>query len=191
MVSESDEDDVSLFRKAMSDVNTEHQNYRQRRNNPIDNRPRPSVRLSRKAAVGKSPVAKTDAPENRVDETEDSDSAQFARSGLQKNIVRRLKRGQYKIESTLDLHGLRAFEAEDALDTFISDALSHRFTCVLIIHGKGLQSANKKGVLKQYTLKWLKQIAAVKAFCTAQPRHGGTGAVYVLLKTPAVTRLHS
>ncbi len=177
-----DEDEGSLFRKAMSDVNTQHKNYRKRRNNPVEDRPRPPVTPPRTHPAA-HPVERTGTSENIADQVASSESVQFARPGLQRNIIRRLKRGQYAVESTLDLHGLRRFEADDALDQFISEALQLGLTCVLIIHGKGYRSENRQGVLKQFTLEWLKEVAAVKAFCSAQPRHGGTGAVYVLLKT--------
>ncbi len=173
-----DEDEGSLFRKAMSDVSTQHKNYHQRRNNPVEDRPRPPV-----IAPRPPPVERTGTSENIVDQPQSPGSVQFARPGLQRNVIRRLKRGQYAVESTLDLHGLRRFEADDALDQFISEALQRGLTCVLIIHGKGYRSENRQSVLKQFTLEWLKEVTAVKAFCSAQPRHGGTGATYVLLKT--------
>ncbi len=177
-----DEDDGSLFRKAMSDLNARHKNYHPRRNNPVEDRPKPPVTPPRPRPDAQ-PVERTGTSENIVDQPQSPGSAQFARPGLQRNIIRKLKRGQYPVESTLDLHGLRRFEADDALDRFISDALRHGLTCVLIIHGKGHRSQGGQSVLKQFTLEWLKEVTAVKAFCSAQPRHGGAGAVYVLLKS--------
>ncbi len=177
-----DEDEGALFREAMSDVNTQHKNYRNRRNNPIEDRPRPPVIPPRTRPVA-HPVERTGTSENIAGQPQSSGSVQFARPGLQRNIIRKLKRGQYAVEDTLDLHGLRRFEADDALDQFISEALRHGLTCVLIIHGKGYRSQGGQSVLKQFTLEWLKEVTAVKAFCSAQPRHGGAGAVYVLLKS--------
>ena len=182
-----DEDDGSLFRRAMSDVNTQHKNYSKRRNNPAEDRPRPPVTPPRTRPAA-HPVERTGTSENIADQPQSPGSVQFARPGLQKNIIRRLKRGQYAVESILDLHGLRRFEADDALNQFISEALQRGLTCVLIIHGKGYRSQSGQSVLKQFTLEWLKEVAAVKAFCSAQPRHGGTGAVYVLLKTSSSQR---
>ena len=173
-----DKDEGSLFRKAMSDVNTQHRNYRKRRNNPVEDRPGPPATPPRTR-----PVERTGTPENIVDQPQSPVSVQFARPGLQRNVIRRLKRGQYAVEATLDLHGLRRFEADDALEQFISEALQRGLTCVSIIHGKGYRSENRQSVLKQFTLEWLKEVTAVKAFCSAQPKHGGAGATYVLLKT--------
>ena len=40
-------------------------------------------------------------------------------------------------------------------------------------------------MLKGYVNHWLKELDAVQAFHSAQPQHGGTGAVYVLLRKNA------
>ncbi len=190
----SDEDDRSLFRQAMSDVNTWHKNYRNRRNNPVEDRPKPPVTppRTRPGIPLTSPyrhlLERTATSGNIADQPQFSGSVQFARPGLQKNIIRKLKRGQYAVEDTLDLHGFRRFEADDALNQFISEALRHGMTCVLIIHGKGHGSQSGQSVLRQLTHEWLKEVTAVKAFCSAQPRHGGAGAVYVLLKSSSSQR---
>ncbi len=182
-----DEDDRSLFREAMSDINTQHKNYTGHRHNPRQERPRPPVTPLRPRPVTDS-VERTATSNNMVDSPQSSGSVQFARPGLQKNIIRRLKRGQYAVESMLDLHGLTRFEADESLEQFIAEALRHGLGCVLIIHGKGYRSKDGQSVLKQFTHQWLKEVAAVKAFCSAQPRHGGSGAVYVLLKTSSSQR---
>ena len=177
-----DEDDGSLFRRAMSDVNTQHKNYSKRRNNPAEDRPRPPITPPRTRPAA-HPVERTGTSENIADQPQSPGSVQFARPGLQRNIIRKLNRGQYTFESTLDLHGLTRFEADESLEQFIAESLRHSLSCVLIIHGKGYRSKDGQSVLKQFTHQWLKEVAAVKAFCSAQPRHGGSGAVYVLLKT--------
>ena len=89
-----DEDEGSLFRKAMSDVSTQHKNYHQRRNNPVEDRLKPPV-----IAPRPPPVERTGTSENIADQVDSSESVQFARPGLQRNIIRRLKRGQYAVES--------------------------------------------------------------------------------------------
>jgi DNA-nicking Smr family endonuclease len=66
---------------------------------------------------------------------------------------------------------------------FLSDAIQHgqRFVCV--IHGKGWQTGGKEGVLKSRVRHWLAQYSEVLAFCEAPQNAGGSGAVWVLLKT--------
>jgi DNA-nicking Smr family endonuclease len=54
---------------------------------------------------------------------------------------------------------------------------------VRIIHGKGYGSNNQGPIIKPLVNKWLQQRNEILAFCSARPNDGGTGAVYVLLKT--------
>ncbi|MDH5572217.1 MAG: Smr/MutS family endonuclease, partial [Gammaproteobacteria bacterium] len=60
---------------------------------------------------------------------------------------------------------------------------AHRIRCVRIIHGKGYGSVSQQPVLKQFVNYWLRQREDIMAFCSARQADGGTGAVYVLLKT--------
>ena len=50
------------------------------------------------------------------------------------------------------------------------------------MHGKGLRSGPAGPVLKNSVQHWLSQWDEVLAFVSAQPRDGGSGALYVLLK---------
>ena len=101
-------------------------------------------------------------------------------SGVQRKLVRQLKRGQIKIEEELDLHGMRVREAGVALDRFLSECSERGLRCVRIIHGKGLRSGGS--VLKENVDQWLRLRSDVVAFSSAPPNDGGTGAMYVLLK---------
>ncbi len=83
----------------------------------------------------------------------------------------------------MDLHGMRRSEAEAALECFIGDCLEDGLQTVLLVHGKGRRSEVKDGVLKPLTIQWLKQQPDILAFCEAQPRDGGRGALYVMLSS--------
>jgi DNA-nicking Smr family endonuclease len=106
----------------------------------------------------------------------------FARTGLQHKIVKKLKRGEVPIEARLDLHGQNIEEAGQSLDQFLEEAQAAGCRCVIIVHGKGHRSHEGKPVLKSQVNYWLRECPMVLAFSSAQPRDGGTGAVYVLLK---------
>lgn len=106
------------------------------------------------------------------------------RTGVQHTVMRKLRRGQYAIEAELDLHGYVVPKARAALDRFVRDARALGKRCVRIVHGKGKSSEGKMPVLKGKVNVWLRQKDEVLAFCSAIPRDGGTGAVYVLLKRP-------
>ncbi len=108
-----------------------------------------------------------------------------ASPGLDKRIALRLKRGQLKVEARIDLHGLTQSEAHAALNHFIADSYQAGRRCVLVITGKGSVRDPGGGVLRQMTPRWLNQAALrrkVLALEQAQARHGGGGALYVLLK---------
>lgn len=104
------------------------------------------------------------------------------RPGLQHSVIRKLRRGQYAMEMQLDLHGCTVPQARLRLDRFIKEARASGKRCVRVIHGKGRSSEGKLPVLKGKVNVWLRQKDEVMAFCTAIPRDGGAGAVYVLLK---------
>lgn len=96
----------------------------------------------------------------------------FGGKGLQK-----FKRGQFTINATLDLHGCTLESAEEALEDFLNECLEQQYRHLLIIHGKGTLA-----ILKNHVRRYLEDHPQVLAFCSAKPKDGGTGAVYVLLK---------
>jgi DNA-nicking Smr family endonuclease len=108
----------------------------------------------------------------------------YQRPGVQPSVVRRLRRGEYRVEREIDLHGLTVAEAKQALRQFLIDALSREVRCVRIVHGKGLRSGHRGPVLKAAVSAVLHRTGAVLAFVSARPADGGTGAVYVLLSPP-------
>ena len=111
------------------------------------------------------------------------DSLSYVQPGIQKQVFRKLKRGQYSIEAELDLHGLTRLEAQQQLSEFVIEAKEHGIRCVRIIHGKGYGSSNQGPVIKPLVNQWLRRRTEILAFCSARPADGGTGAVYVLLKS--------
>jgi DNA-nicking Smr family endonuclease len=105
-------------------------------------------------------------------------------AGVDKRLAERLKRGQLPLEGMLDLHGLTQEEAHRQLDGFLAHAAHGGRRCVLVITGKGVWRSDS-GILKEMVPRWLNEApnrARVLAIANAQPRHGGSGALYVLLK---------
>lgn len=115
-------------------------------------------------------------------EIETGEELSYARPGLQLTVWRKLRRGQYAIEAELDLHGRTVPEARELVHRFLRDSQARGKRCVRIIHGKGKSAEGKLPVLKGKVNGWLRQKDEVLAFCSARPQHGGTGAVYVLLR---------
>lgn len=105
--------------------------------------------------------------------------------GLDRRTLQRLNRGLLPIEATIDLHGLSRARAHDALVPFLAACQGRERTCVLVVTGHGRRGAEGAGVLRELVPRWLNEPALrprVLAFATAQPRHGGDGALYVLLR---------
>jgi DNA-nicking Smr family endonuclease len=105
--------------------------------------------------------------------------------GLDPAVMARLRGGFYSREKHLDLHGMNARQAGDALYAFIRDAYLRSLRCVMVVTGRGRNSPDGVGVLRGLLQDMLCRAPfkrVVLAFCTAGARDGGAGAVYVLLR---------
>ena len=102
--------------------------------------------------------------------------------GMQSRVLRRLRRGHYRVVAELDLHEMNATAATESIMSFITRSRDRGQLCVKIIHGKGLKSKHGGPVLKRLTDSLLRRRSEVLAFASATPIDGGTGAVYVLLR---------
>jgi DNA-nicking Smr family endonuclease len=108
--------------------------------------------------------------------------------GLDKATAERLRRGELPIEARLDLHGLTQVQAHESLQRFLATSQAQQRRCVLIITGKGFRAKDgqvQTGILRAAVPRWLNEApnrGRVLAFTPARDRHGGGGALYVLLK---------
>lgn len=108
---------------------------------------------------------------------------EFLRPGMPRMILHKLRRGQWQIQDTLDLHGFYSHVARRLLLGFLHDATGRRLRFVCVIHGKGWQTGGREGLLKSLVRHWLPQCSEVLAFCEAPQNAGGGGAVWIILKT--------
>ena len=115
----------------------------------------------------------------------------YVRRGLNPELLRKLRRGEWVVQGGLDLHQHTQEEARTALGEFLAAAMRQGWRCVRVIHGKGLSSPNREPVLKARVRKWLQLRDEVLAYCEPRPHAGGSGAVVVLLAGAAknTTRL--
>lgn len=108
-----------------------------------------------------------------------------AAPGVDKRTATKLRRGLMPIEATIDLHGLNRDDARGRLTGFLSGHHAAGRRCVLVITGKGLKDDWSPGVIRSAVPGWLNEAPLrelVLSFATAQPKDGGSGAIYVLLK---------
>lgn len=115
--------------------------------------------------------------------------------GLDKRTAERLRKGKMDIDGKLDLHGLTRAEAHRRLRSFITAQQIQGKRCVLVITGKGssrqktddapFMAPERTGILREAVPKWLTAPDLrhlVIDIRHAQPKHGGSGALYVLLR---------
>ena len=110
------------------------------------------------------------------------DELMWRRDGVQESQIRKLKLGQIPFEGSLDLHGMTVERARETLWAFIAEATKLEVRCVRVTHGKAARIDGRRPMIKSHVNTWLRQHQQVLGFASCQPRHGGTGAVYVVLK---------
>ena len=111
---------------------------------------------------------------------EGGEALKFLRSGYSPDLLRKLRRGHWRVEDALDLHGMNRAQAERAVSGFLDEADAGGLQCVCIVHGRAL---GREPVLKGMLEGWLTARGEVLAFSQAPAAHGGAGAVLVLLKS--------
>ena len=122
-----------------------------------------------------------------------SDHSPGRAPGIDRKTSLKLKKGKVEIDYKLDLHGLTQTEAKQALEQTILGAWKNKLRLILVITGKGLRQSKSNelsdngatGVLRRIVPRWLKEAPLsnfVLAFSSAQQTHGGSGALYVLLR---------
>ncbi len=172
-------DEVALFRAAVGDAR------------PIASQGRIEPSPVLPAAIPKSLLRDeqqvlTDSLSDHIawdDGVESGEELVFLRAGLRRDTLRKMRRGHWVLQAELDLHGMISTEARLAVAGFLAHCRKHDLRCVRIIHGKGLGSRNREGILRAKVKTWLMQRDEVLAFCQARAVDGGSGAVIVLLKS--------
>ena len=105
--------------------------------------------------------------------------------GFDRKLMQKIKKGQFPVQDYVDLHGLTKHEAEIKIRDFLIQSHRLGLRCVLVVHGRGLNSQDNIPVLKERLPVWLRRGPVKKivlAFSTARHYDGGTGAIYVLLR---------
>jgi DNA-nicking Smr family endonuclease len=105
---------------------------------------------------------------------------------------RRLRRGIVAPDMTIDLHGHTMIAAHGALEAGLASALSRQARVILLVTGRPPKDSTERidgrpvrGAIRASVGDWLAgsrysgQIAAVRS---AHPKHGGAGALYVILR---------
>ncbi len=151
--------------------------------------PKPKTRKPAAAAGPKKPAppapARQTPPPPRIPEL-----SHGAAPGVDRRTADSLRRGRMAIEARLDLHGMTQAEAHRRVHAFIERQQAAGRRCVLIVTGKGIwrgldSGEGGVGVLREAVPRWLNEPdlrPRVLSFTHAQPKDGGEGALYVLLR---------
>lgn len=163
-------EDAALFRAAIGEV------QRLEAQNRVTPQPQLRDPLLRPSATPSS------IPDTLSDFTAEPAPVEYLGNGLSRMTLRKLRRGAWPIQDSLDLHGCTSDAARKLLQEFLHEAAQRESRCVLVIHGKGLNSQGGEAVLRKLARHWLTQHPQVLAYCDAPAKDGGSGAVLVLLK---------
>lgn len=181
------DEEVSIFRQALKEAGV-----KQLSSNRADpgkpKKPDHEAKAERRAAATSASVTHdiSRTSDGRVEPVRPSAYLDFAVADLPYRTHSQLKRGRISWEAGLDLHGYTLEEARHELESFLHDARSRRYRCVLVVHGKARTGAGSGfddyPVIKSHVNAWLREWPSVLAFCSARDLDGGTGAVYILLR---------
>lgn len=170
-----------FFREAMSGV-APLQRKRRVRTDETAREVTPAQLERREAALGNRDRADPNPLTlGEVPQVQPLEILEWKKDGVQQRVYSRFKAGKYALDASLDLHRKTVKEARAEVFKFFRLALANGWRTVIIAHGRGEQSATPARI-KSYVAAWLGQLPEVIAYCSAQGHHGGTGAVYVMLK---------
>lgn len=174
------DDDISLFQSQMQGVKPIRHD-RADTGKPRADRQR--LQALRQAATVRQGVTVVDGLSDQfVIDVGPEDAIAWARDGVQETQTRKLKLGQIPFEGSLDLHGMAVEKAREILWEFLAEATRLEIRCVRVTHGKASRLDGKRPMIKSHVNTWLRQHPQVLGFASCQARHGGTGAVYVMLR---------
>ena len=131
------------------------------------------------------PALSSRPPRETLQVEEDGDKLTGAAFGVAHDLLRSLARGEIVPEAELNLHHLSADAAGHQAERFIEQSVAKGRRCVLLIHGRGLHSGPSGPALRSALVEYLCRQPLAKhvlAFTSAPPRHGGAGALLVLLR---------
>ena len=160
-------EESALWRRVVESVRPLHEAPEQGEEEPAP--AAPAAPKSRPASPAPAPARKA-APGTTLDASWD----------------RRLSRGLVQPDATLDLHGHNLATAYALLDDRLARAIVSGARLLLLITGKPRSGhGEKRGAIRAAVHDWLaasRHAAHIAAVRNAHPRHGGGGALYIVLR---------
>lgn len=138
--------------------------------------------LKRQALEVTTPLTNNYLSVEKVEPVDPYDHISYKQDGVQAGVFKNLRLGKYKIDFVLNLQQMKFEQARTLLFQQILDSHKNGHRTLLVKHGLGLHSSPFAAFLKSYVNQWMRQMPEIIAFYTAQPKHGGNSATYVLVK---------
>ena len=112
------------------------------------------------------------------------------RHGLDGGWDRRLAKGMVQPDVTVDLHGYTLSSAHGRLDGALQLSIAAGHRAILLITGKARNDDERRreggrGAIRAAIADWLaasRHASHIAAVRRAHPRHGGAGALYIILR---------
>jgi len=173
-------DDENIFQEAVKNVKP--LKIKSKTIEPASSKPKPKP-IAKKFLEDEKKVLLDSLSDDYIyEDGELEDGLLFLRDGHSPDIIKKLKKGYWVVQGSIDLHGMISQEAKTYIVDYIQDCKKRHVRCIRIIHGKGIGSKNKEPVLRNKVKNWLAQKDEVIAYSQAPKHDGGSGAVIVLLK---------
>ena len=110
---------------------------------------------------------------------------------------RKIGSGAVTPDRTIDLHGLDLRSAHARLDSAIETAVRDGARILLLVTGRAPRGGGsridlpRRGIIRESVGDWLaasRHAGSIAAVRNAHPRHGGAGALYLILRRPGARR---
>lgn len=147
--------------------------------------PDPRLKARRLAAMGGSDERMPLQPEQLLHPL---DPLEWKRDGVQDGVYRNLRLGRYTVDARLDLVKRPLLECAEEVLGFVTQCSRLGIRTVLIHFGRARHAEAHSNLIKSALALWLPTLDEVMAFHSAQPQHGGSGAIYLLLRKNELQR---
>ena len=177
---ENEKDEIDLFREAIKGATPLKISSKKKEHKAPQKKPKPVplnfIRDEKQALIDS--ISDHYEP---LHDIENGEELFYIREGHSPDILKKLRKGYWVVQKSIDLHGMISDEAKVYVVHFIAECKKNNIRCIRIVHGKGYNSKNKEPILKNKLKHWLAQKEEVIAYAQARPHDGGSGAVIVLL----------
>ena len=153
---ENDKNENDLFREAIKGANPLKISPKKKEYKAPQKKPKPVplnfLRDERQALIDS--ISDHYEP---LHDIENGEELFYVKQGHSPDLLKKLRKGYWVVQKSIDLHGMISAEAKAYVIQFIAECKKNNVRCVRIVHGKGFNSKNKEPILKNKLKHWLAQ----------------------------------